>query len=215
MEYYKVKVRAKQDIEVTNSAYTILKKGAIVRLNAFDKLELDMNHKPYPMVFYRLDTGNVSITFGDHRAMSEYSVEDFEKFFEEVEQLKLTAESVCGVYDGCVCDSCGDNDLCKKVEGVKLKTKFYKDRLEDNANDIADLCDQLPKDFRKNTGGGGWSFLNMCMRNDGIQWTGLHETMDKLLTLGIAIGKLSYLLPKDMWSILPGGMPYVAVNENI
>ena len=61
--------------------------------------------------------------------------------------------------------------------------------------------------------GGGWSFLNMCVDKDGNQWTGFHEIVDKLLMLGIAIGKMSFLLPKQMWSILPGGMPYVVVND--
>jgi len=30
--------------------------------------------------------------------------------------------------------------------------------------------------------------------------------------LGIASGKLSYLMPREMWKVLPGGMPYLVVS---
>jgi len=56
------------------------------------------------------------------------------------------------------------------------------------------------------------SFLNMCIDKNGNQWADLHRTMDELVALGIATGKLSFLIPREMWSILPGGMPYLIVN---
>lgn len=53
----------------------------------------------------------------------------------------------------------------------------------------------------------------MCLNKDNIQWTGSHQTMQELLLLGLAIEKIEYLLPKEMWSILPGGMPYIKIRE--
>lgn len=58
-----------------------------------------------------------------------------------------------------------------------------------------------------------WSFLNLCTREDGTQWTGSHATMEQLVCLGVGAGKMKYLLPRSMWNILPGGMPYLAVLE--
>ncbi|MGV6875870.1 hypothetical protein ACUSIJ_24695 [Pseudochelatococcus sp. B33] len=77
--------------------------------------------------------------------------------------------------------------------------------------DIEAMLAQLPDEFQA-AGGGGWSFLNACMDRGGGQWTGMHPTMDKLFMLGIAAGKARFLLPRDLWSALPGGMPYVVVN---
>ena len=37
--------------------------------------------------------------------------------------------------------------------------------------------------------------------------------MQELLLLGLAIEKIEYLLPREMWSILPGGMPYIKIRE--
>jgi hypothetical protein len=73
------------------------------------------------------------------------------------------------------------------------------------------MLSDLPDEFQA-SGGGGWSFLNACMTKTGEQWTGMHPTMDKLFMLGIAAGKARWLMPRDMWSVLPGGMPYVSVN---
>ena len=45
-----------------------------------------------------------------------------------------------------------------------------------------------------------------------VQWTGFHQTMDELVCLGLAIEKLSYLMPREYWKILPGGMPYLVIE---
>jgi len=33
--------------------------------------------------------------------------------------------------------------------------------------------------------------------------------------LGLSIDAFEYLMPKHMWSVLPGGMPYLKLNLNI
>jgi hypothetical protein len=55
------------------------------------------------------------------------------------------------------------------------------------------------------------SFLNACMTKDDNQW-GEHQNMEQLLALGIAIGYARILLPRNMWSVLPGGVPYFSVG---
>jgi len=40
----------------------------------------------------------------------------------------------------------------------------------------------------------------------------IEAMLDELFQLGIAIGKVECLLPREMWPTLPGGMPYYVVN---
>jgi len=97
------------------------------------------------------------------------------------------------------------------VEGIQDKIGFNAERILENENQIIDWLKELPIEFRK-TGGGGWSFLNACNDKDGNQWTGFHKIMDQLFMLGQAIKKVSYQMPRDMWEILPSGMPYIIID---
>lgn len=90
------------------------------------------------------------------------------------------------------------------VEGIIMKVGFNPERVEKNKNNIINILEQLHPTFNE-----GWTFLNMCIDKNDNEWTGSHKTMEQLLVLGLAIGKLEYCCDRDMWSILPGGMPYV------
>lgn len=100
------------------------------------------------------------------------------------------------------------------AEGVASVAGFKRENLEAHRAEILELLGQLPKDFRPSEqgGGGGWSFLNGCLREDGEQWTGFHATVDLLFQMGTAIGAVAPVLPRAMWSALPGGMPYYVVD---
>jgi len=98
-----------------------------------------------------------------------------------------------------------------EVEGVRSKFGFHPRRIKTHENQIIEFLQELPPQFHKNSGG-GWSFLNLCNTKDGEQWTGFHLRMEQLVCLGMAIGKMKYLLPKEVWSALPGGMPYVMID---
>lgn len=102
---------------------------------------------------------------------------------------------------------------CVSESGVAVHGIMATVRLDVSGreNEIASMLSNLPDEFQA-SGGGGWSFLNACNDKHGDQWTGMHSTMDKLFMLGIAAGKARWLLPRDMWPALPGGMPYVSVN---
>ena len=38
--------------------------------------------------------------------------------------------------------------------------------------------------------------------------------MEDLFCLGIAIGKVQYCLPRETWSLLPGGVPYLMIGKS-
>jgi hypothetical protein len=100
------------------------------------------------------------------------------------------------------------------VDGILHPWGFHRERLESHRVEISKMLQGLPIEFRDQAhgGGGGWSFLNACQDANDVQWTGLHQTMDVLICLGIGLGLAEWLLPRDMWEALPGGMPYFVVK---
>ena len=76
--------------------------------------------------------------------------------------------------------------------------------------EIIEILGMMPDAFKKSDGGGA-TFLNLCLDKDGNHW-GEHPTIDQMIALGLAIGKVSFPMPREMWSSLPGGMPFVAID---
>lgn len=136
----------------------------------------------------------------------------------------LTAENVERVYVDCLYsddETAGWDGTVEGLpegtiitDGLLNQTGFHGGRIAENRKVIEDMLSQLPIAFRPTSqgGGGGWSFLNACDREDGVQWTDFHRTMDWLFQLGMAVGAVKYALPRSMWSALPGGMPYLVVE---
>lgn len=97
------------------------------------------------------------------------------------------------------------------VHGVANDFGFVSERVEKHRDEIASMLQDLPDEFHQKKGG-GMSFLQACMDKDGNLW-GEHRSIEQLVTLGIAIGQVKYCLPREMWSALPGGVPYLVVIE--
>jgi len=123
----------------------------------------------------------------------------------------LNADRVGKIFLDCLFKDGEDTSSHVKAEGITNTVGFNPDRLNSHKAEIEAMLDELPNEFKK-SGGGGMSFLDACIDKHGNQWTGFHQTMEQLLQLGIAIGKVECLLPSEMWGILPGGMPYYVVN---
>jgi hypothetical protein len=98
------------------------------------------------------------------------------------------------------------------VEGIMHTVGFHPGRLEGHREEVVAWLNQLPDEFKAQIGG-GWSFLNMCYDRDGNQWTGLHQVMEQLLLLGIGLRRAKIQLPREMWNMVPGGMPYIVVTK--
>lgn len=71
------------------------------------------------------------------------------------------------------------------------------------------LLYQLPNEFKKDNGG-GYSFPYACIDIDGCQW-GEHVDAERLIALGTAIGLVQCPIPREMWKILPMGLPYYII----
>lgn len=107
---------------------------------------------------------------------------------------------------------CSDNSHEEQmfVEGVKIKTVFSPAKIKENHDKIRDMLECLDDNFFVGKGG-GWSFLNMCVDKHGKLWTGDHMQCDKLICLGLAANLLQFTLPRDVWCVLPGEVPYITV----
>ncbi len=122
----------------------------------------------------------------------------------------LTTEHVEKVFIDCLFKEGEDTSKHVKAEGIVTTVGFNPERLEIHKQEIEDMLNELPDQFKKSVGG-GWSFLQACMDKHGNQWAE-HPTMEKLFQLGIAIGKVTCQLPREMWSSLPDGMPYYVID---
>lgn len=93
------------------------------------------------------------------------------------------------------------------VDGILGQFALHPERTKNNKDKIKDILNQMPEAFHVGKGG-GMSFLNLCETKDGEHWAE-HSTMNSLVVLGIATEQAAYCIPREMWSALPGGMPYV------
>lgn len=95
------------------------------------------------------------------------------------------------------------------VEGITNRFGFNPDRLHRYKEEIREILNMMPDEFHTGEGkGGGMSFLNLCMTKDGHQW-GEHRNMEQLICLAIGLDMGKYCMPRMMWGMFPGGMPYV------
>lgn len=100
------------------------------------------------------------------------------------------------------------------VSGITINVGFHPVRLESHRAEIATMILDLPTHFRNDgpEAGQGWSFLNLCMDRDGKQWTGMHSDCEALTVLSIGLGLAKFTVPRELWSVLPGGVPYIVFD---
>ena len=127
--------------------------------------------------------------------------------------MKLTAEKVDQIFMDCLFkEQPQEGAEYIPGKGIMLNIGFDPVKIEEHAEAINELLHELPEPFMADDGG-GYSFLAACEDKHGNHWAE-HSTMDKLFTLGFASGYAKCLLPREVWSALPGGMPYIVVlNE--
>ena len=127
--------------------------------------------------------------------------------------MKLISSTVVNIFKNCLPKNASlPEDQKVKVEGILTTAAFEKEKLAKHKEEICSLLAELPDDFKKSKGG-GMSFLSMCIDKNGTLWTGEHRTMELLLLLGLGIGKCSFTMQREMWSMLPGGLPYITIED--
>jgi len=121
----------------------------------------------------------------------------------------LTSKNVMDTFMFCLFYKEEDTSNNVPAKGIQLFVGFHPERLKKKEQLITDMLNELPDSFRTN----GDSFLNMCSSKNGQQWCDLHQIMEQLLLLGLAIGKIQYMKERDCWDNFEGGMPYIFVKQ--
>lgn len=125
--------------------------------------------------------------------------------------MELTSENVESILKECLAGDDPDFGSPVEVEGIVNNYLLDAWKVESHREDIKSMVEQLPTEFLQD-GGGGWSFLNLCMRADGVQWTGLHWVQEMLYALANVLGMAKIQLPREIWSALPGNVPYIVFD---
>ena len=130
--------------------------------------------------------------------------------------MELTADNVNKLFVGSMfgegVDQATMEETAIRVSGITSNVGFDPEKIAANKSNIHAMLEQLPDEFMVGKGG-GMSFLQMCQTKTGQQW-GEHRNMEQLAMLGMAAGYVELCLPREMWSALPGGMPYFTINLN-
>lgn len=85
--------------------------------------------------------------------------------------------------------------------------ELHHQRLEEKRELVTALLAELPAKFKE-----GYTFLNFCTTKDGEQWTGEHRVCEQLIVMAIGLDLMKYCMPREMWAILPGGVPYIMIK---
>jgi hypothetical protein len=125
--------------------------------------------------------------------------------------MELTAQNVNQLFLYLLFNDGEDTTSAVIAHGCVHNIGFHPGRLSEKRADILDMLSQLPIEFQK-SGGGGYTFLNACLTANGDQW-GDQQVADQLLVMGIASRYAAILLPRELWSSLPGGVPYFVVFD--
>lgn len=132
---------------------------------------------------------------------------------------ELTPENVTRLFGSCLFrEDEGVPEGLIPTQGVKITMSFHPGRLREHEKEIRACLDKFAPEF-KETGGRGMTFSVAHYRRapgmfidepEGEKWGDL-MVADMIVTLGIAIGKVKWLAPREMWGELPKGFPYLVI----
>ena len=124
--------------------------------------------------------------------------------------IKLTDENVWKVYNKCIykreeLKNADESDFLK-VQGIINWYTFSLSKIQEERKHILCLLSQLTYRIRYGT-----SIERLCNNKKEQEWTQSILTLEAITCLGIAIGKVEYLLPRETWCLLKKKMPYVII----
>ena len=117
------------------------------------------------------------------------------------------SEVVSKAFMECLFKKGEDTSNYVKVEGIMNNFGLHPQRLEERRELVIALLAELPAEFKE-----GYTFLNICTNKNGELWTGDHRVCEQLIVMAIGLNLMSYCFPREMWAILPGGVPYLIVK---
>jgi hypothetical protein len=93
------------------------------------------------------------------------------------------------------------------AEGLTLNVGFHPEKLKSHRQEIIEVIKEMPDAFIKGNAEpiDCHFYLHRGLKKCALQ----HQTMEELVLLAIASELGGYCLPRETWSALPGGVPYV------
>lgn len=125
---------------------------------------------------------------------------------------KLISERVDQLLNLCFVSNEPTEGTIAVLDSVTAPCYMDSALIAEHKAEIDAMLMQLPDNFMASKGG-GYSFIAAAYTNTGEQWTGLQANVAALFVLGLATGKVKLLLPRDMWDLLPGNVPYYIVLD--
>lgn len=129
---------------------------------------------------------------------------------ERKDNQMIDSQKLEEVFVNCLFEEGESSDFYIPIEGIVNNAGFHPERLELNRDSVREWLNQLPDSFHADKGG-GMSFLNACVTKDGDHW-GEHPSMEQLFLLGMGLGYVTCPMPREMWKVLPGSVPYYTVD---
>lgn len=128
----------------------------------------------------------------------------------------INSQRVEEIFLDCLFKDGEPTDKHVLAEGLTCTVGFHPQRLEDHKEEVKQILNNLPGPFFpvEQGGGGGWAFSNVVLDKNETQWTDFQLRAEQLLQLGIGMKMVMCLAPREMWSILPNGMPYYLVSTS-
>lgn len=81
----------------------------------------------------------------------------------------IDAKEVHNIFKDCLFKNGESHDQYIVIEGITMTIGFHPGRVDQHADDIKNILDNLSDQF-KESGGGGYTFLEMPFDKDGNQW---------------------------------------------
>ena len=128
-----------------------------------------------------------------------------------MENINVTASNMSeltrNAFMDCLFKEGEDTTNHVKVEGIISMFRLHPQRLEEKRELVTALLAELPEKFKE-----GYTSLNFCTTKDGEQWTGEHRVCEQLIVMAIGLNLMEYCMPRKMWAVLPGGVPYIMIK---
>ncbi len=123
----------------------------------------------------------------------------------------LTLERVLAIHGDCAWRE-GDHaerTVWMNPIAAKKGTLLHWDRIERHRMEICTMLQELPLAFMEPYSGD--AFANAMRDRHGREWTDSIESVDMLVRLGLAVGKVPFVSPRITWPDLAGGLPWFGV----
>ncbi len=128
-----------------------------------------------------------------------------------MENINVTASNMSeltrNAFMDCLFKEGEDTTNHVKVEGITSMFGLHPQKLEEKRELVTALLAELPEEFKE-----GYTLLNFCTTKDGEQWTGEHRVCEQLIVMAIGLNLMEYCMPREMWAVLPGGVPYIMIK---